>query len=147
MSRISSGADEDLCVFQSFKLNVDSHSALKESVMEEGRALLTVITSSQSGLKDILHMVSSQWDQLQRQIRRQHGWMLRALRCIQARLFYSSQSREPFAASCDVLANRQAPCPPDSLKVRKQRCFLFFCSAPNLSVILSICSLFVFYFG
>ncbi|XP_049918156.1 A-kinase anchor protein 6 [Epinephelus moara] len=100
----------------SFKLNVDSHSALKESVMEEGRALLTVITSHQSGLKDILHMVSSQWDQLQRQIRRQHGWMLRALRCIQARLLYTSQSHEHFAASGDLSANRQAPCSSDGLK-------------------------------
>ncbi|KAI3367782.1 hypothetical protein L3Q82_026215 [Scortum barcoo] len=103
-----------------FKLNVDSHVALKESIMEEGRALLSVITSHQSvypyvsrpaGLKDILHMVSSQWDQLQRQIRRQHGWMLRALRCIQARLLYAGQSHEPFAASGDLSANRQAPCP------------------------------------
>ncbi|XP_031177188.1 A-kinase anchor protein 6 [Sander lucioperca] len=100
----------------SFKLNVDVHSALKESVMEEGRALLTVITSHQSGLKDILHMVSSQWDQLQRQIRRQHGWMLRALRCIQARLLYTGQSHQPFAASVDPSANRQAPCPLDGLK-------------------------------
>ncbi|XP_044023569.1 A-kinase anchor protein 6 [Siniperca chuatsi] len=100
----------------SFKLNVDSHSALKESVMEEGRALLSIITSHQSGLKDILHMVSSQWDQLQRQIRRQHGWMLRALRCIQAHLLYTSQSHEPFTASGDASANRQAPCPAHGLK-------------------------------
>ncbi|XP_040915868.1 A-kinase anchor protein 6 [Toxotes jaculatrix] len=100
----------------SFKLNVDSHSALKESIMEEGRSLLTVITSHQSGLKDILHMVSSQWDQLQRQIRRQHGWMLRALRCIQARLLYTGQSHELFTASVDLSACRQAPCPTDGLK-------------------------------
>ncbi|XP_073339170.1 A-kinase anchor protein 6 [Pagrus major] len=100
----------------SFKLNVDGHSALKESIMEEGKALLLVITSHQSGLKDILHMVSSQWDQLQRQIRRQHGWMLRALRCIQARLLYTSQSHEHFAAQGEPSANRQAPCPSDSLK-------------------------------
>ncbi|XP_028422097.1 A-kinase anchor protein 6 [Perca flavescens] len=100
----------------SFKLNVDAHSALKESVMEEGRALLTVITSHQSGLKDILHMVSSQWDQLQRQIRRQHGWMLRALRCIQARLLYTGLSHQPFAASVDPSANRQAPRPSDGLE-------------------------------
>ncbi|XP_071354946.1 A-kinase anchor protein 6 isoform X2 [Trachinotus anak] len=100
----------------SFKLNVDSHSALKESIMEEGRALLAVISSHQSGLKDILHMVSSQWDQLQRQIRRQHGWMLRALRCVQARLFYTSQSHELFMASMDPSASRQAPCPADGLK-------------------------------
>ncbi|CAJ1074839.1 A-kinase anchor protein 6 isoform X1 [Xyrichtys novacula] len=100
----------------SFKLNVDSRSALKESIMEEGRALLTVITSHQSGLKEILHMVSSQWDQLQRQIRRQHGWMLRALRCIQARLLYSSQSFEAFHALGDPSTNRQALCPADALQ-------------------------------
>ncbi|XP_032364982.1 A-kinase anchor protein 6 [Etheostoma spectabile] len=99
----------------SFKLNVDVHSALKESVMEEGRALLTVIPSHQSGLKDILHMVSSQWDQLQRQIRRQHGWMLRALRCIQARLLYAGQSQQP---SVDPSANRQSPCPSDGLEAK-----------------------------
>uniref|UniRef100_A0A3Q4IEG9 A-kinase anchor protein 6-like n=1 Tax=Neolamprologus brichardi TaxID=32507 RepID=A0A3Q4IEG9_NEOBR len=91
----------------SFKLNVDSRAALKESIMEEGKALLTIITFHQSGLKDILHMVSSQWDQLQRQIRRQHSWMLRALRCIQARLLYTNQLHEPFAAPGDPSANCQ----------------------------------------
>uniref|UniRef100_A0A665XA87 A kinase (PRKA) anchor protein 6 n=1 Tax=Echeneis naucrates TaxID=173247 RepID=A0A665XA87_ECHNA len=91
-----------------FKLNVDSHSALKENIMEEGRALLTIITSHQSALKDILQMVSSQWDQLQRQIRRQHGWMLRALRCVQARLLYTGQPQELLVASADPSANRQA---------------------------------------
>ncbi|XP_069392358.1 A-kinase anchor protein 6 isoform X2 [Paralichthys olivaceus] len=100
----------------SFKLNVDGHSVLKENVLEEGRALLAVITSHQSGLKDILHMVSSQWDQLQRQIRRQHGWMLRALRCIQARLLYTGQSHELFAASTEPSASWQSPSPADGLK-------------------------------
>ncbi|XP_067334928.1 A-kinase anchor protein 6 isoform X2 [Channa argus] len=100
----------------SFKLNVDSRSALKESIMEEGRALLTIITSHQSGLKDILHMVSSQWDQLQRQIRRQHGWMLRAVRCIQARLLYTSQSHELFTALGESSANQQACYATDGLK-------------------------------
>ncbi|KAM9354796.1 A-kinase anchor protein 6 [Pholidichthys leucotaenia] len=100
----------------SFKLNVDSHGTLKESIMEEGKTLLTVITSHQSGLKDILHMVSSQWDQLQRQIRRQHGWMLRALRCIQARLLYTSQSHEHFLALGDPSASQLHPRPVDSLK-------------------------------
>ncbi|XP_029350234.1 A-kinase anchor protein 6 [Echeneis naucrates] len=99
-----------------FKLNVDSHSALKENIMEEGRALLTIITSHQSALKDILQMVSSQWDQLQRQIRRQHGWMLRALRCVQARLLYTGQPQELLVASADPSANRQAVCPVDGLK-------------------------------
>ncbi|XP_034715065.1 A-kinase anchor protein 6 [Etheostoma cragini] len=102
----------------SFKLNVDVHSALKESVMEEGRALLTVIPSHQSGLKEILHMVSSQWDQLQRQIRRQHGWMLRALRCIQARLLCTGQSQQPSAAPVDTSANRRSPCPSDGLETK-----------------------------
>ncbi|XP_068607912.1 A-kinase anchor protein 6 [Brachionichthys hirsutus] len=96
-----------------FKLNVADHSALKGGIMEEGRTLLSVITSHQSGLKDILHMVSSQWDQLQRQIRRQHGWMLRSLRCIQARLLYTSQSHELFTASGEPPAIRQAPRPAD----------------------------------
>ncbi|XP_076022142.1 A-kinase anchor protein 6 [Genypterus blacodes] len=99
----------------SFKLNVDSHSALKESVLEEGRVLLTVINSHKSGLKDILHMVSNQWDQLQRQIRRQHGWMLRALRCIQARLLNTGQSHESVQASEDPSTNQH--CPEDGLKV------------------------------
>lgn len=70
-----------------------------------------------AGLKDILHMVSSQWDQLQRQIRRQHGWMLRAVRCIQARLLYSAQSHELFAAVGEAPASQQAACPADGLKV------------------------------
>ncbi|XP_029973400.1 LOW QUALITY PROTEIN: A-kinase anchor protein 6 [Salarias fasciatus] len=99
-----------------FKLNVDSRSALKESIMEEGKALLSVITCHQSGLKEILQMVSSQWDQLQRQIRRQHGWMLRALRCIQARLLYTSQSHHLFLAPGDPAAGRQPACPADGLK-------------------------------
>ncbi|XP_030574968.1 A-kinase anchor protein 6 [Archocentrus centrarchus] len=103
----------------SFKLNVDSHTALKESIMEEGKALLSIITFQQSGLKDILHMVSSQWDQLQRQIRRQHSWMLRALRCIQARLLYTNQLHEPFMASGELSANWLPSCPADGLKVEQ----------------------------
>ncbi|KAL3969189.1 tripartite motif-containing protein 71 [Sarotherodon galilaeus] len=103
----------------SFKLNVDSRAALKESIMEEGKALLTIITFHQSGLKDILHMVSSQWDQLQRQIRRQHSWMLRALRCIQARLLYTNQLHEPFTAPGDPSANWLPSCPADGLKAEQ----------------------------
>uniref|UniRef100_A0A3P9HGR3 A kinase (PRKA) anchor protein 6 n=1 Tax=Oryzias latipes TaxID=8090 RepID=A0A3P9HGR3_ORYLA len=91
----------------SFKLSVDGHSALKLSLMEEGRALLGVLTSHHSALKDILHMVSGQWDQLQRQIRRQHGWMIRTLRCIQARLFYTNQSQELLMPLWDYSANRR----------------------------------------
>ncbi|KAM6912835.1 A-kinase anchor protein 6 [Xenentodon cancila] len=100
----------------SFKLSVESHSTLKESIMEEGKALFSIITSHQSGLKDILDMVSSQWDQLQRQIRRQHGWMLRALRCIQVRLLYTNQSQESFKVLLDSSANQQLPCRAEGLK-------------------------------
>ncbi|XP_039898841.1 A-kinase anchor protein 6 [Simochromis diagramma] len=103
----------------SFKLNVDSRAALKESIMEEGKALLTIITFHHSGLKDILHMVSSQWDQLQRQTRRQHSWMLRALRCIQARLLYTNQLHEPFTAPGDPSANWLPSCPADGLKAEQ----------------------------
>ncbi|KAM4542198.1 A-kinase anchor protein 6 isoform 2-T2 [Odontesthes bonariensis] len=101
----------------SFKLNVDSQHSLKESIMEDGKALLSAITFKQSGLKDVLHMVSSQWDLLQRQIRRQHSWMLRALHCIQARLLYTSQSQEPFKVLFESSANQQPPCAVEGVKV------------------------------
>lgn len=84
--------------------------------------LLYPHVSHPAGLKDILHMVSSQWDQLQRQIRRQHGWMLRTVRCIQARLLYTSQS---LAAVGDPSANQEAPCPADGLKVENFYFFIF----------------------
>ncbi|XP_032404169.1 A-kinase anchor protein 6 isoform X1 [Xiphophorus hellerii] len=96
-----------------FKLNVDSQHALKESILAEGKSLLSIITSHQLALKDILHMVGSQWDQLQWQIRRQHGWMLRALRCIQTRLLYTSHSQQPCAS------NGQFPCLAEDLKVER----------------------------
>lgn len=92
--------------------------SFKDCKMELPFLLVTLNVSCPPGLKDILHMVSSQWDQLQRQIRRQHSWMLRALRCIQARLLYTSQSHEPFKALGDSATNRQALSPADSLKVK-----------------------------
>lgn len=70
------------------------------------------------GLKDILRMVSNQWDQLQQQIRRQHSWMLRALRCIQSRLLYTHlQSHEPLMTAGDPAANQTPPHPHDNLMV------------------------------
>uniref|UniRef100_A0A3Q2Z8M1 A-kinase anchoring protein 6 n=1 Tax=Hippocampus comes TaxID=109280 RepID=A0A3Q2Z8M1_HIPCM len=42
-------------------------------------------------LRDILRMVSGQWEQLRLQIRRQHAWMLRALRLIRARLLLPAE--------------------------------------------------------
>ncbi|XP_067224350.1 A-kinase anchor protein 6 isoform X1 [Chanodichthys erythropterus] len=78
----------------SFKLNVDSHSALKDSLLEEGRQLLELITSHKSGLRDILHMISHQWQELQRQIRRQHNWMLRTLDAIKTHILSSERDEE-----------------------------------------------------
>ncbi|KAM6273780.1 A-kinase anchor protein 6 isoform 2-T2 [Porphyrio hochstetteri] len=78
----------------SFKLNVDSHCALKEAVVEEGRQLLELIVSHKSGLKDMLHMIASQWKELQRQIKRQHSWILRALDVIKAEILATDVSAE-----------------------------------------------------
>ncbi|XP_040458037.1 A-kinase anchor protein 6 isoform X1 [Falco naumanni] len=79
----------------SFKLNVDSHCALKEAVVEEGRQLLELIVSHKSeGLKDMLQMIASQWKELQRQIKRQHSWILRALDIIKAEILATDVSVE-----------------------------------------------------
>ncbi|XP_027734583.1 A-kinase anchor protein 6 isoform X1 [Empidonax traillii] len=79
----------------SFKLNVDSHSALKEAVVEEGRQLLELIVSHKSeGLKDMLQMIASQWKELQKQIKRQHSWILRALDIIKAEILATDVSVE-----------------------------------------------------
>ncbi|XP_007516888.1 A-kinase anchor protein 6 isoform X2 [Erinaceus europaeus] len=78
----------------SFKLNVDSHCALKESVEEEGHQLLELIVSHKAGLKDMLQMIASQWKELQRQIKRQHSWILRALDIIKAQILATDVSVE-----------------------------------------------------
>ncbi|XP_066550420.1 A-kinase anchor protein 6 [Amia ocellicauda] len=78
----------------SFKLNVDSHCSLKDAVVEEGRQLLDLIVSHKSGLKDTLQMILNQWQELQRQIRRQHSWILRALEIIKAEILASDVSPE-----------------------------------------------------
>ncbi|XP_051678114.2 A-kinase anchor protein 6 isoform X2 [Oryctolagus cuniculus] len=78
----------------SFKLNVDSHCALKEAVEEEGHQLLELIASHKAGLKDMLRMIASQWKELQRQIRRQHSWILRALDAIKAEILATDVSVE-----------------------------------------------------
>nr|XP_025037729.1 A-kinase anchor protein 6 isoform X1 [Pelodiscus sinensis] len=78
----------------SFKLNVDSHCALKEAVVEEGCQLLELIVSHKSGLKDMLQMITSQWKELQRQIKRQHSWILRALDIIKAEILATDVSAE-----------------------------------------------------
>ncbi|XP_023577578.1 A-kinase anchor protein 6 isoform X2 [Octodon degus] len=78
----------------SFKLNVDSHCALKEAVEEEGHQLLELIASHKAGLKDMLQMIASQWKELHRQIKRQHSWILRALDTIKAEILATDVSVE-----------------------------------------------------
>ncbi|KAL6477742.1 hypothetical protein MHYP_G00135770 [Metynnis hypsauchen] len=98
----------------SFKLNVDSHSALKDSVLEEGRQLLELITSHKSGLQDMLQMIAHQWQELQRQIRRQHSWMLRTLDTIKAHILASERTIDP--------EDQENPGPRASPKAQVQRC-------------------------
>lgn len=46
------------------------------------------------GLKDMLKMIASQWKELQRQIKRQHSWILRALDTIKAEILATDVSVE-----------------------------------------------------
>ncbi|KAI4889198.1 hypothetical protein NFI96_012964 [Prochilodus magdalenae] len=104
-----------LCYSESFKLNVDSHSALKDSVLEEGRQLLELITSHKSGsLQDMLQMIAHQWQELQRQIRRQHSWMLRTLDSIKAHILAGDRASDP--------EDQENPSPHANPKAQVQRC-------------------------
>nr|XP_046163859.1 A-kinase anchor protein 6-like isoform X2 [Oncorhynchus gorbuscha] len=89
----------------SFKLNVDSHCSLKDCVLEEGRQLLEVIISHKSGLRDMLQMTVHQWQELQRQIRRQHSWMLRTLDAIKAHILATEAEASQEAESTGPLAS------------------------------------------
>ncbi|XP_071221607.1 A-kinase anchor protein 6-like [Salvelinus alpinus] len=89
----------------SFKLNVDSHCSLKDCVLEEGRQLLEVIISHKSGLRDMLQMTVHQWQELQRQIRRQHSWMLRTLDAIKAHILATEAEASQKAETTGPLAS------------------------------------------
>ncbi|XP_042185864.1 A-kinase anchor protein 6-like isoform X2 [Oncorhynchus tshawytscha] len=89
----------------SFKLNVDSHCSLKDCVLEEGRQLLEVIISHKSGLRDMLQMTVHQWQELQRQIRRQHSWMLRTLDAIKAHILATEAEASQEAETTGPLAS------------------------------------------
>uniref|UniRef100_F6Q8W7 A-kinase anchoring protein 6 n=2 Tax=Ornithorhynchus anatinus TaxID=9258 RepID=F6Q8W7_ORNAN len=79
----------------SFKLNVDSHCALKEAVVEEGQQLLELIVSHKSaGLKDMLQMIASQWKELQRQINGNNSWILREEEGKEVQLCYLEAQRD-----------------------------------------------------
>ncbi|CDQ92858.1 unnamed protein product [Oncorhynchus mykiss] len=92
-----------MSVLQSFKLNVDSHCSLKDCVVEEGRQLLEIILSH--SLRDMLQMVVHQWQQLQRQIRRQHSWMLRTLDAIKAHILATEAEASQEAETTGPLAS------------------------------------------
>ncbi|XP_041070657.1 A-kinase anchor protein 6 isoform X2 [Carcharodon carcharias] len=83
----------------SFKLNVDSHCALKDAVVEEGQQLLDLIEWHKSGLKDMLQIIASQWQELQRQIKRQHNWILRALDIIKAEILATDLTADDLEGS------------------------------------------------
>ncbi|XP_052352638.1 A-kinase anchor protein 6-like isoform X2 [Oncorhynchus keta] len=87
----------------SFKLNVDSHCSLKDCVVEEGRQLLEIILSH--SLRDMLQMVVHQWQQLQRQIRLQHSWMLRTLDAIKAHILATEAEASQEAETTGPLAS------------------------------------------
>uniref|UniRef100_A0A4W5MX67 A kinase (PRKA) anchor protein 6 n=1 Tax=Hucho hucho TaxID=62062 RepID=A0A4W5MX67_9TELE len=94
----------------SFKLNVDSHCSLKDCVLEEGRQLLEVIISHKSGLRDMLQMTVHQWQELQRQIRRQHSWMLRTLDAIKAHILATEAEASQEAETTGPLASPKVNC-------------------------------------
>ncbi|KAK1793379.1 hypothetical protein P4O66_011755 [Electrophorus voltai] len=105
----------------SFKLTVDSHRALRDSLLEEGRQLLGLITSHTSGLQDILQMIVDQWWELQRQVQRQHGWLMRALDGIRANTLAINSTHTPLepeepgpvsSPPAQLLSTPQPPPPP-----------------------------------
>lgn len=55
---------------------------------------LTALLSFGEGLKDMLKMIASQWKELQRQIKRQHSWILKALDTIKAEILATDVSAE-----------------------------------------------------
>ncbi|KAM4690081.1 A-kinase anchor protein 6 [Rhinophrynus dorsalis] len=77
-----------------FKQNVDGHCALKDAVLEEGHRLMEVLVSHRPGFVEMLQMITAQWKELQRQIRRQHGWILGALDTIKAEILQNDESLE-----------------------------------------------------
>ncbi|XP_068109557.1 A-kinase anchor protein 6 [Hyperolius riggenbachi] len=77
-----------------FKQSVDSHCALKDAVLEEGERLMEVLVSHRAGFQEMLQMITAQWKELQKQIRRQHGWILGALDTIKADILQRDEAPE-----------------------------------------------------
>ncbi|XP_018426826.1 PREDICTED: A-kinase anchor protein 6 [Nanorana parkeri] len=77
-----------------FKQSVDSHCALKDAVLEEGQRLMEVLVSHRAGFQEMVQMITAQWKELQKQIRRQHGWILSALDTIKADILQTDETPE-----------------------------------------------------
>ncbi|XP_075048776.1 A-kinase anchor protein 6 [Mixophyes fleayi] len=77
-----------------FKQSVDGHCDLKDAVLEEGHRLMEVLVSHRPGFQEMLQMITAQWKELQKQIRRQHSWILGALDTIKADILQRDETSE-----------------------------------------------------
>ncbi|XP_072283830.1 A-kinase anchor protein 6 [Pyxicephalus adspersus] len=98
-----------------FKQSVDSHCALKDAVLEEGQRLMEVLVSHKAGFQEMVQMITAQWKELQKQIRRQHGWILSALDTIKADILQTDETPEIMSepqvngdSSSSIQAQREA---------------------------------------
>ncbi|XP_077320946.1 A-kinase anchor protein 6 [Lithobates pipiens] len=98
-----------------FKQSVDSHCALKDAVLEEGQRLMEVLVSHRAGFQEMVQMITAQWKELQKQIRRQHGWILSALDTIKADILQTDEMPEIMSepqvngdSSTSIQAQREA---------------------------------------
>ncbi|XP_069586612.1 A-kinase anchor protein 6 [Ranitomeya imitator] len=82
-----------------FKQSVDGHSSLKDAVLEEGHRLMEVLVSHRPGFQEMLQMITAQWKELQKQIRRQHGWIMGALDTIKADILQKDEIPEVVSES------------------------------------------------
>ncbi|XP_073495180.1 A-kinase anchor protein 6 isoform X2 [Phyllobates terribilis] len=82
-----------------FKQNVDGHCSLKDAVLEEGHRLMEVLVSHRPGFQEMLQMITAQWKELQKQIRRQHGWIMGALDTIKADILQKDEFPEVVSES------------------------------------------------
>uniref|UniRef100_A0A673M6K4 A-kinase anchor protein 6-like n=1 Tax=Sinocyclocheilus rhinocerous TaxID=307959 RepID=A0A673M6K4_9TELE len=73
----------------SLKLYLETHLVSKRLSVDILQCVKTHIR-----LRDMLHMISHQWQELQRQIRRQHNWMLRTLDAIKTHILSSERDEQ-----------------------------------------------------
>ncbi|KAM3918609.1 A-kinase anchor protein 6 [Leptodactylus fuscus] len=82
-----------------FKQSVDGHCSLKDAVLEEGHRLMEVLVSHRPGFQEMLQMITTQWKELQKQIRRQHGWIMGALDTIKTDILQNDELPEVVSES------------------------------------------------